>query len=75
MRKWVMRENEVCEEKEREQVYSSPAAEGSVNEIQAEKRKVKKQNIEERETGHGGGKKTRNNRWYNIKDSKKWSRW
>ncbi len=57
-----MRENEVCEEKEREQVYLSPAAEGSVNEIQAEKRKVKKQNIEERETGHGGGKKTRNKR-------------
>ncbi len=41
MRKWVMRENEACEEKEREQVYLSPAAEESVNEIQAEKRKVK----------------------------------
>lgn len=37
-----------CEEKEREQVYLSPAAEGSVTEIQGEKRKVKKLNIEER---------------------------
>ncbi len=34
-----------CEEKEREQVYLSPAVEESVNEIQEEKRKVKKQNI------------------------------
>lgn len=41
-----------CEETKREQVYLSPAAGESVNEIQQEKRNVRKQNREKRDNGH-----------------------